>query len=517
VQTYGETVTLIDTRTPELEAQVTGGRVIGARRNALRMWRGIPYAAAPTDDRRFRAPLPVEPWVGVWDASTFGPVAYQDRDTHLGGRLRVPRSEDCLSINVVAPEMPSDAARPVMVFIHGGAFTAGSSREIPTLGESLVREGDIVFVNFNYRLGALGFLDFTHYSTPDRPFENNLGLRDQVAALQWVHDNIAAFGGDPDNVTVFGESAGGSSVTTLLATPAAAGLFARAIAESPAPEGIYPTALTQQWADDYVALLRDLLDDSETDAATLLSTATADSLVRAGTLLQRRTPDAVPGTIAFSPVIDGDYLPERPVDAIAAGRAHAVPLIIGTNAREGSLFRGRLDILARTKPRIRAVCAKTEKQARARLYATYRALPPRRSAADFAGDYSFWYPSIRLAEGHSLHAPVHFYRFDIATRALQVAGFDATHGLELFAVFDLTDTPIARAAGVLGGRAAFKRAGQRMRARWLGFARHGSVGDDWPVYSTDHRHTLVIDALDRVEADPHRDRREAWSAFVPHL
>jgi para-nitrobenzyl esterase len=225
----------------------------------------------------------------------------------------------------------------------------------------------------------------------------------------------------------------------------------------------------------------------------------------------------VPGTIAFSPVIDGDYLPERPVDAIAAGRAHAVPLIIGTNAREGSLFRGRLDILARTKPRIRAVFAKTEKQARARLFAMYRALPPRQSAADFAGDYSFWFPSVRLAEGHAAHAPVHFYRFDIATRALEWAGFDATHGLELFAVFDLTDLPLARAAGVLGGRAAFKKTGERMRARWLSFARGGDAGADWPVYSAEHRHTLIIDSVDRVEADPHRDRREAWSAFVPHV
>jgi para-nitrobenzyl esterase len=510
-------VTLTETRTDQLEITVTSGRIAGAVRNGLRMWRGIPYAAPADDDGRFRAPRPVAPWRGIWDASRFGPVAYQDRDAQFGGRLRAPRSEDCLTINVIAPLTAVDDKRPVMVFIHGGAFTAGSSREVPTLGEALVREGDVIFVNFNYRLGALGFLDFTRYSTPERPFENNLGLRDQVAALQWVHDNIASFGGDPANVTVFGESAGASSVTTLLATPAAAGLFARAIAESPAPEGIYPTELTQTWADDYIELLRGLLNDQQTDATTLLSTATADSLVRAGTLLQRRTPDAVPGTIAFSPVIDGDYLPERPVDAIAAGRAHPVPLIIGTNAREGSLFRGRLDILARTKPRIRAVFAKTEKQARARLFSTYRALPPRQSAADFAGDYSFWYPSVRLAEGHAAHAPVYFYRFDIATRALEWAGFDATHGLELFAVFDLTDMPLARAAGALGGRAAFKRTGERMRARWLGFAQCGNAGADWPTYSDEHRHTLIIDASDRVESDPHRDRREAWSAFVPHV
>jgi para-nitrobenzyl esterase len=194
-----------------------------------------------------------------------------------------------------------------------------------------------------------------------------------------------------------------------------------------------------------------------------------------------------------------------------------VPLIIGTNAREGTLFRGRLDLLATTKPRIRAVFAKTERAARARLFAQYRALPPRQSAADFGGDYSFWYPSIRYAQGHASTAPVHFYRFDIATRVLRLAGFDATHGLELFAVFDLVDTPIARAAGVLGGRAPFKRTAERMRARWLSFARDGSVGDHWPPYSAEHRSTLIFDALDRVEDDPRRERRTAWEAFVPHV
>jgi para-nitrobenzyl esterase len=510
-------VTTLETRSAPLVRDVTGGAVAGVLRNGLRTWRGIPYAAPPVDELRLRAPRPVVPWTGTWDASFFGAVAYQDRDSQFGGKLRHPRSEDCLTLNITAPAGEAAAPRPVMVFIHGGAYTAGSSREIPRMGDTLVRDGDIVFVNLNYRLGALGYLDFSAYSSAERPFDGNLGLRDQVAALEWVRDNIAAFGGDPANVTVFGESAGGNAVTTLLATPAAKGLFARAIAESAAPEAIYPSALTRQWAANYLELLRTIMGDTETDAATLLSTATADSLVRAGSLLQRATPDATPGTIAFSPVIDGDFLPERPVDAIAAGRGHAVPLIIGTNAREGSLFRGRLDILANTKPRIRAVFAKTERQARARLFATYRALPPRQSAADFAGDYSFWYPSVRLAEGHAQFAPVHFYRFDIAPRMLQVTGFDATHGLELFAVFDLTDTAIARAAGVLGGRAAFKRTAQRMRQRWLDFARDGDPGADWPAYDDSERSTLIIDAEDRVEADPRGDRRSAWQAFVPHV
>lgn len=496
---------------PGLEVDVTGGRIRGTDIDGLRHWRAIPYAAPPIGRLRLRAPHPVEPWDEMRDAAAFGPVSHQ-----VTSLLRVPMSEDCLTLNVIAPGQPATGL-PVMVFIHGGAYTTGSSREIPHLGEALVREGGVVFVNFNYRLGALGYLDFTEYSTPERPLESNLGLRDQVAALRWIRDNVAAFGGDPDNVTVFGESAGGNAVTTLLAVPAAAGLFARAIAESAPPEAIYPSALTREWGVDFVGILREVARDDTTPAAELLLSTPPTLLVRAAAIMRQRTPDTVPGTIAFSPVVDGEYLPERPVDSAAAGHTHPVPLIIGTNAREGTLFRGRLDLLATTKPRIRAVFAKTEREARARLFDEYRALPPRRSAAEFGGDYSFWYPSIRFAEGHSQVAPVHFYRFDIATRALKVAGLEATHGIELFAVFDLLDNPIARAAGVLGGRLAFKRAADRMRRRWLSFAADGSVGDDWDAYTPAHRATLIIDADDRVELDPRRSRRIAWDAFIPHV
>ena len=505
---------LPDTRvTTDLEVEVTGGRVRGVAERGMLHWRGIPYATA----ERLRVPGPVEPWEGVRDASRFGPIPFQLPVVQATAPFRVPRSEDCLSINVIAPDAPAATARPVMVFIHGGAYTTGSSREIPRLGEALVRDGDVLFVNFNYRLGALGYLDFSGYASEEHPFASNLGLRDQVAALAWVRDNVAAFGGDPDNVTVFGESAGGNAVTTLITVPAARGLFARGVSESGSPEAVYPQELTREWGADFVDILREVTGDTDTDTAELLESTPADTLVRAAAVMRQRTQDAVPGTIAFSPVIDGDFLPERPVDAVAAGRSHHVPLIIGTNAREGSLFRGRLDLLATTRPRIRAVFGKTERAARSLLFAQYRALPPRVSAAEFGGDYTFWYPSIRYAEGHSRFAPVHFYRFDIATRALRYAGLDATHGIELFAVFDLVDTPVGRAAGILGGRASFKRTGERVRRRWTGFARGEGPGDDWAPYTPERRATLIIDAEDRVELDPRRDRRLAWQAFVPHL
>ncbi|MET4780138.1 carboxylesterase/lipase family protein [Glaciihabitans sp. UYNi722] len=507
-----------------LRVAVTGGTIAGGVRRGLRMWRGIPYAAPPVGDLRFRAPAPVDPWEGVRDALEFGPVAAQDRKGQfLGPGTNVVTSEDCLTLNVIAPLAESDAPRAVMVWIHGGAYSVGSSREMPHQGEGLATEGDVIFVNFNYRLGALGYLDFTRFSTPSRRFESNLGLRDQVAALQWVRDNIPAFGGNPDNVTLFGESAGGNAVTTLMTVPSARGLFARVIAQSSPPNAVYPAEITAEWAQEYLELLSEEVDDSSTDstsseeAADLLLSSDVEDLVRATTRMQLRTPDHAPGTISLCPVIDGNFLPERPLDAFKHGRAHPVPLIIGTNDREGSLFRGRLDILATTPSRIRAIFAKTKKKARKALKAQYPGLPARRPAADFGGDYAFWYPTIKVAERHAHYARVHFYRFDIAPRLVRFAGFDATHGLELFALFDRMDNAFGRTMGALGGRAAFKRAGARMRRNWLRFAHDGTVDESWPKYTDRRRRTIIIDTVDRVEEDPRGERRRAWQEFVPHV
>ena len=508
---------------PALTVDVTGGSVVGTVRRGLRMWRGMPYAASPDGGRRFRAPQPVEPWSGVRDASDFGPVAPQDRNGQfLGPKANVPMSEDCLTINVIAPNAERRDL-PVMVFIHGGAYSVGSAREVPRLGEGLVRRGEVIFVNFNYRLGALGYLDFTGYATREHPIDSNIGMRDQLAALEWVRDNIAAFGGDPANVTLFGESAGANAVTTLMTVPRAAGLFARAIAQSPPPNAVYLPELTAIWAGEFLELLSELVDDSDTEsttdegAARLLATADLDALIRATTRMQLRSPDAWPGTIALCPVIDGDLLPERPLDAFKAGRAHRIPLIIGTNDREGSLFRGRLDILATTPQRIRAIFSRTRKRARKAIKAEYPGLPAMRPAADFGGDYAFWFPTVKVAERHAAFAPVYFYRFDIAPRLVRYAGFDATHGLELFALFDRMDGAFGRAMGALGGRRAFKRAGQRMQSAWLAFAHGSAPSPDWPRYSRRARRTLIIDAVDRVDTDPRRERRKAWQEFVPHL
>jgi para-nitrobenzyl esterase len=216
-------------------------------------------------------------------------------------------------------------------------------------------------------------------------------------------------------------------------------------------------------------------------------------------------------------MVDGDVVPERPMEAFRRGRAHRVPLVIGTTDREGALFRGRVDILPRTPARIRTIFERAPAPARALMSTAYPGLPAGRVAADFAGDYGFWYPSIVVADRHARFAPVHAYRFDTAPRLLHMLGLDATHGIDLFALFDQTGTALGRTVTAFGGRVSFAQAGDRMRRHWLDFATTGSVSAGWPAYSAELRTTLIIDSEDRIEVDPRRTRRLAWGSFLPDL
>ncbi len=518
-----------DTSHP-LDITVTGGVVRGVREADRTAWLGVPYARAPIGDLRFRAPLPVQPWEGMRDATQYGRVATQAyRGQFRGAGPGIPSGEDCLNLNVAVPAEPKGPSGrlPVMVWIHGGGYSAGSSRDYAGKGDGFVATGRVVFVSLNYRLSALGYLDFSRYATADRPIDSNLGLRDQLAALQWVHDNIAAFGGDPDNVTVFGESAGGNAIAALLAIPEAEGLFARAILQSPPPSAFYAPDLAAVWAEEFVEILRQQVGDpadrnrhgtrSAAPALELLTTTSASDLVSAAVTLQIRTPSAYPGTFCLAPVVDGELLTEPPLTTLRAGRGNRVPLIVGTNEREGALFRGSLDILPRSPGRMRTVFQQAPPDARRPMRDAYPGLPARRPAADFAGDYGFWFPTVRLADHQSRVAPVHAYRFDAAPRLMHLAGLDATHAVELLALFDQGESPLVRAMSLLGGRGPFAAAGARMREHWLDFATTGSVDDSWPAYTRQERRTLIIDDTDRIELDPRGAKREVWERFLPQL
>jgi para-nitrobenzyl esterase len=489
----------------------SGGAVRGAIRGAVQSWRGIPYAAPPVADRRFRAPAPVEPWEGVRDATDFGAVPPQEPgNTQIGAGKKTPMSEDCLTINVSRRSGETSSLRPVMVWIYGGAYSLGASSSTAYVGSNFVENGDIIFVSFNYRLGALGYLDFTKYSTPARPFDSNLGLRDQVAALEWVRDNIAAFGGDPTNVTIFGESAGANAVTTLMCVPAARGLFARAIAQSSAPTSVYSTERTAAWASAFIGIL----GGADANAVDLLTSATPEALVAATSKLTSGMPLEQPGTLSLAPVVDGDFLPMHPVDAFRNGSAVAVPLIIGTNNREGAFFQKMMKVLPTSKALIDKMFEITDPGAKQRVLAAYPEYSKQAVATDIAGDIVFWQPCVLVAERHSAFAPTWMYRFDFTTRLLELIGLGATHLTEVGLVFGEPHTGMWGATQLLGGRRGAAIVSKRIHQRWIDFATDGTVGPDWPPYESASRKTLIVAEEERVELDPRGDRRRVWEGYA---
>lgn len=491
------------------------GFVQGTIDDGVRTWRGIPYAAPPVGRLRLRAPQPPASWNGIHDGSRFGAVPPQQRGVSLTGTNRRPAmSEDCLTLNVSAPLDDGGGLRPVLVYFYGGAFSTGSSAVRTYRGARLVTAGDVVYVSLNYRIGALGFMDFRGYSTPERTFDANVGLRDQVAALQWVQENIEAFGGDPHNVTIFGESAGAIAVTTLMCVPAARSLFHKAYAQSPAPSGAYSQALHAGWAQD----LLDILGIDPGQAAGALETVEFSKLVDATSRMTTKIgPVKQPGSLSVSPVIDGDFLPRHPIDIFLDGSSAPVPLVLGTMAREGALFAKISNILPTTPERIEKMFAGTDPQARDRVVAAYPGYPSRRRSVDICGDLVFWYPSQMVAEGHSRVAPTWAYRYEFATPMMNLLGFGATHAFDVPVMFGETNEPLTRALTMLGGGPELLELSRRFQGSLLNLARLSTPGANWPRYDEEHRHTMVFDRTDRIERDPFPERRRAWSGYRGYI
>ncbi len=492
------------------------GIVEGTETAGVDAFVGVPYAAAPDGDLRLRAPRPPEPWAGVRPATTFGPWAPQNPPrSMLTGLPPAAQAEDCLTLNVWTPGLDG-ARRPVMVWIHGGAFTGGSGASVLYRGDRLSRRGDVVVVTLNYRLGVLGFA--AHPALRDDSaggVAGNWGLLDQVAALRWVRDNISAFGGDPSNVTAFGESAGAMSVCDLLAMPAASGLFHKAIAQSGPPD-----AQPMQRAEEATAkLAADLGLSSPEELRSCPLPALLDAQAR---LLSERGA----GPLPFRPVVDGASLPGPPLPAIVGGRAADVPLLIGTNRDEAKMFmvedpgsRDPDDELALRRIG-RAFQAGNVRIDPAEAMAAYRAAraarrqrtDPRELWSAIETDRVFRVGSLRAAEAHARRQPrTYCYLFTWDSPALGGA-LGACHALDLPFVFGTLDAPgMERFAG--RGPAAEHLSNQMMDS-WVAFARgadpsHPGVGE-WPAYDTGRRSTMVFGADTHVEDAPYEEERRFW-------
>ena len=498
------------------------GPVRGIDDGLVRIWKGIRYAAPPLGELRFRAPEPPQRWTDVADATAFGRVCPQPRLANIPIDLGAPQDEDCLSLNVWASSdtKPGDA-KPVLVWLHGGAYILGSSSQPLYDGRALASSGDVVVVTVNYRLGALGFLDLSSFNGARRRFDSNVGLRDVLAALHWVRDNIAAFGGDPKRVTLFGESAGAGIVTTLLATTAANGLFASAIAQSSPATSVYDRARARRVAEHVLEKLG--LGQSEADKLADIPIA---AIVAASKEVFDEVPLRTPGTLAFVPIVDGDLLSDYPVKLVREGRSYPVPLIIGTNKHEAALFRWLKSPLMPITPhaitaafdQIAAEQPDLQLPTQQQIESAYSGRRVKARGLSIASDLGFRMPSVWLAEGHSRVAPVYLYRFDYSTPMLKLLLVGAAHATELPYVWGNlggAQDPTLK----LGGKKTAKAISARIRTRWRNFATlakpTGPPGEpEWSPYQQSDRACLIIGKRDTIVHDIEAHVRAAWGNEV---
>ena len=480
-------------------ADTTTGRIQGREKDGVLLFAGIPYAAPPVGRRRFRAAVPHDRWRGVRDARKFGPAAPQVASGGMTDPAPVRWDEDCLTLNVQTPAL-DDAARPVLVWIHGGGYRNGQGAVPWYNGARFAANGGIVAVTINYRLGALGFTDLARFGDEFATSGVN-GILDQITALAWVRDNIASFGGDPAKVTIAGESAGGFSVGTLLGSPCSQGLFRAAIPQSGAAHHVLPASAGAVVADRFLEALG--VDDVVGLEASSVD-AILDAQGRVARALERgpglATALGVPVS-AFYPVVGSDVLPEPPLDAIRAGRNAGVPVLAGSNRDETTLW-GYGDVDA----------AKLDDAAQglggAALLATYRRMRPGATDAELmtaiTTDHMFRIPAIRLAEARG--GDTWLYQFNWRSR---VAHLGATHALEIPFAFD--NLHQAGVAAFIGPGPMPQHVADAVHGTWTRFIRDGDPG--FPAYSLDRRETMVFDDVSAVALDPDAVERAAWDGL----
>ncbi len=529
------------------------GEVIGSREADTWVFRGIPYALAPEGDLRWRPPVQPKPWKEPLSAREFGPIAPQLPPSPITAVPGDPSewSEDCLTLNVWTPGLDS-SRRPVMVWIHGGGFVAGSGASVLYDGTTLATRGDLVVVTLNYRLGTLGFLAHPRLRDEASGFDANWGLLDQVAALSWVRENIAGFGGDPENVTIFGESAGAMSVGCLMASEISRGLFRRAILQSGPP-----LVVNMDVAARTAEAVAEILGLDEVDPVAMRKIPAAE-IVAAQGHIEERAGGAL--GLPYGPVLDGNLIRQTPIQALAAGCAADIPLLIGTNRDEVKLFAVAeqwvkdmdeaelVSFMASTAAQIseriggpdgsqeqagssakhRGLSTQTPSSehlasAVERVASAYREIHNSRGESTtpfdiwsgIATDWVFRMPSIHMAEAQAAHQPATFsYLF-----AWEAPAFDgalgACHALELPFVFGTLSSPFVGLFAGSGPQA--ERLSTQMQDAWISFAHssdpsHSGLGP-WPTYDPSRRATMLFGADSKVVEAPMEEERHFWGTF----
>lgn len=495
------------------------GRSVSTTGPDIEEYLGIPFASPPVGDLRFRPPAPVQPWQGVRDATRYGPGAPQNPDPVMvaNGIGSPPWSEsECLNLNVWTPGRGGDR-RAVMVWIHGGAYLSGSNAGGLSSGAELASNLDVVVVSVNYRLGILGFLHLGHVLGEDYADSANVAILDQIAALQWVRRAIGAFGGDPENVTVFGESAGGAAVATLLGTPQAKGLFHRAIVQS-------GTAERARGEDASIAATTAVLASAGLDEARapeLIDMPIERLLEVQQKFCESEARGVIGISVPFQPLVGAAVLPISPLDSIRSGLNSQVDLLVGTNLNEGSFFVDGPSGDERTPQQKVEVLLDDDLEGRVTYPQYLEALSSTlgtdateaQALESYLSDRQYRQPTQRMLDARAgAEGRTYSYLFTWPSPLLG-GRFGACHVLEVPFVLRQLHSP--EAAGLVGDSPPVPLC-DAMSEAWVMFARQGvpqSAGlPDWPQYSPPSRETMILDRESVVESDPRSSLRTLWSS-----
>lgn len=500
--------------------ETTAGKVRGYVRNGIFTYKGIPYAAPVSGEARFMPPTKAKPWPGVRSSMQYGQVSPQvartgwanDEEAWLFSWDDGIPGEDCLRANVWTPGVNDNKKRPVMVWLHGGGFQAGSGQELPSYdGENLARRGDVVIVSVNHRLGVLGYLNLAEIGGAKYAGSANVGQLDLVAALEWVRDNIANFGGDPGNVTIFGQSGGGAKVSTLMAMPSAKGLFHKAIVESGSGLRMIQPETSSKLA---AAVLSELgLSSSQLDQ---LHTLPVQTLIAAGAAAMRKMQTGAPGAglrvfqrradrAGWGPTVDGRILPQHPFDPAAPAISANVPMLIGTTLNEFTSGIGNPNVDAMTEAELASRVKEMYGDRSQQIIAAYRKANPKAKPFDifsFISTVPTRHNAVTQAELKAAQkaAPAYLYLFAWQTPVLDGRP-RAFHCSELAFVFDNID----RCVNMTGGGPEARALAARMSEAWINFARKGDPNHaglpKWPAFTADKAATMIFDNKCEVKND----------------
>jgi para-nitrobenzyl esterase len=496
-------------------AQTSSGKVRGTVSQGIRIFKGIPYGGSTSGKNRFMPPTKPRAWAGTRDALAWGPTAPQTVGAATTRSDEPAETEDCLVLNVFTPALGDGRKRPVMVWLHGGGFSTGSGSRPILDGTNLAKASDVVVVSINHRLNVLGFTYLGETFGSDFASSGAVGLLDIVAALQWVRDNIDRFGGDPNLVTIFGQSGGGRKVATLMSMPGAKGLFHRAVIESGAVLRLTPPADAFQ----YTSLLMAELG-LKAGQVRELQNAPTSQLLRANAAVIDKMTERAPGWTANSPMVDGKVIPGHPWDPAAPALSSTIPLLIGYARTEETLYdRPTPEKLALDEAGLKQRVAARLGIDPERVIETYRKAHPEATPWDLhiliATDHPRGTYAREMAKrkADQRAAPAFFYRFDWETP--EGGGhMRSPHTIEVQFVFN----NIARGGGLISQRREAYALADKVSAAWVAFARTGDPNvaqlPKWPAYSRDRRDTMLFNTDSRVEQDPDREPRLAMERVL---